>query len=71
MGNTRTSTRSCMIQNKQVSILEEELSELGRQGSMGWRIKKCLDRDKSCEKKECKYAPRGIGDTGSVDPFTS
>lgn len=69
MSKTRISEKLCNIQNKQVRLFEEASSEIGRQGVMEWRIKKCLARDKSCEEKECRYAPRGIGDVGNVDPF--
>lgn len=69
MLKSRISERFCRIKDKQVNLLEEGISEIGRQEVMKWRIKKCLAKDKSCEKVNCKYAPRGIGDVGDTDPF--
>ena len=69
MPKTRVSEKLCNIQDKHVRLLEEAISEIGRQGVMKWRIKKCLARNKSCEERECRYAPRGIGGAGKIDPF--
>lgn len=49
--------------------MKEAMSELGRKEIMSWRVKKCLDRDRTCAEIECIYAPRGIGDVGIQDPF--
>lgn len=59
----------CKLKNKDVNLLEEAISEMGRSEAMSWRIKKCLSKDRTCEQAGCMYAPRGIGDAGNIDPF--
>lgn len=59
----------CKIKDKNVNLMKEAISEHGREGVMSWHIKKCLSKDESCGEMNCRYAPRGIGDVGNVDPF--
>ena len=59
----------CKLKDKDVNLLKEAISEMGRNGVMSWSVRKCLYKDKACEEAGCMYAPRGIGNVGNVDPF--
>lgn len=69
MRKTRTAKQFCKLQGKEVLLLEEAISEMGRTEVMKWRIKKCLAKDRDCEKVGCRHAPSGIGDGGNKEPF--
>lgn len=69
MSQTKIVSGHCKIKDKNVNLTKEAISEHGREGIMSWRVKKCLDKDRTCEELGCIYAPRGIGDAGTQDPF--
>jgi len=69
MRKTEIVTNHCKLKNKDVNLMKEGISEIGRDEVMAWRVKKCLFKDRTCEAAGCMYAPRGIGDAGNIDPF--
>lgn len=58
----------CKLKEKNVNLVKESSSEIGGDRPMSLRLK-CSAKDRSCEEAGCRYAPRGIGDVGNIDPF--
>lgn len=62
--------KHCKIRSKKVNLVKEALSAPGKKKGLSWCLKKCLDEDKTCEQRECIYAPKGIGEAGTINPFS-
>jgi len=69
MAKERYLEKLCKLKDATVGVLEQANEELGRDGVIDWHIMKCLNQDANCNKLDCKFVRRGIGDTGSQDPF--
>lgn len=67
---TRNVTKMCKLRNMEVTVIEEEIRELGNPNSLDWQIKKCLSKQDICEELNCEYAPSGMGcGRDLVNPF--
>ncbi len=69
MTKERYPKKFCKLRNTTVTVLEQGLEELGQKGVMEWLIAKCLNQDNDCNNLDCQYVHRGLGDSGSKDPF--
>lgn len=69
MTKERCPEKLCELKGIKVTVLEEGLEEVGREGVMVWRVAKRLDKNDDCNDLDCKYSHQGIGGPGSQDPF--
>jgi hypothetical protein len=53
MHKTEIVNEHCNPRDKNVSLVKKAMSEISREGAMSWRIKRCLAKDRNCEKIGC------------------
>lgn len=60
MGNTaKIEFRYCNFRSKDVLIMLEGIKEMCDSKILGWKVKKCIDKEKDCFRTGCSFCKIG------------
>lgn len=62
---TKTESRHCNLRDKDVLIMLEGIKEMGNPKILGWKVKKCIDKEKDCFRAGCSFCK-----IGGKNPFS-
>jgi len=61
---TRIESKYCNLRQRDINVVVESIKEMGNPKTLGWRVKKCLNKENDCIQTRCSFC-----EIGGKNPF--